>query len=78
MDRAFIVQRIGFDYLTTNVESEYSYVKAAGSKKKLVALLGYEPEHFKLDIRFEKGDVVVLVETKRNFTNKHEAQLKEY
>ena len=54
MDRVSMCNRIGNEYKTSNIEGgEYSYVQAAGSKEKLVQCLGYEPEHFKLDIRFE-------------------------
>ena len=71
--------RIGNEYKTSNIEGgEYSYVQAAGSKEKLVQAIGYEPEHFKLDIRFEHNGVVVLVETKQNFTDADEKQLREY
>ena len=75
-----MVNRIGVQYMTANIEGgEYSYVQAAGSKEKLISSLGYEPAHFKLDIRFENNDnVVVLVETKQNFTDADEDQLREY
>ena len=79
MDRVSMCNRIGNEFKTSNIESgEYSYVQAAGSKEKLIHAIGYEPEHFKLDIRFEHNDVVVLVETKKNFTAADEAQLREY
>ena len=79
MDRVNMSNRIGNEFMTSNIEGgEYSYVQEAGSKEKLIELLGYEPEHFKLDIRFEKDDVAVLVETKQKFTKKDEAQLKTY
>lgn len=79
MDRVSMVNRVGVQYLTDNIENgEYSYVKAAGSTPKLNKALGYEPKHFKLDIRFQKNDVVVLIETKENFTKKDEEQLREY
>lgn len=79
MDRVSMVNRVGQEYLTTNAENgEWSYVKAAGTKKKLVKALGYEPEHFKLDLRFQKDDVIVLVETKQNFKKADEKQLEEY
>ena len=79
MDRVSMCNRIGNEYKTSNIEGgEYSYVQAAGSKEKLVKALGYEPEHFKLDIRFEHQDVVILVETKQNFTKADEDQLCEY
>lgn len=79
MDRVSMVNRVGIKYLTTNIEGgEYSYVQEAGSKEKLIQTLGFEPKHFKLDIRFENNDVVVLIETKQNFVNSDEAQLSEY
>ena len=81
MDRVAIVNRIGKEFMTPNIEGgEYSYVQEAGSKKKLINALGYEPKHFKLDIRFENSNnnVVILVETKQIFTIEDEEQLKEY
>ena len=80
MDRVSMVNRVGIQYLTSNIEGgEYSYVAEAGTKDKLIAALGYEPSHFKLDIRFENAnDIVVLIETKQNFTKKDEDQLREY
>lgn len=79
MDRVSMTNRIGNEYHTSNIEGgEYSYVEAAGSKEKLEKLLGRPYKHFKLDIRFKKEDVVVLVETKQKFTKKDEDQLKEY
>ena len=72
--------RIGDKYMTSNIEGgEYSYVQEAGSKENLYKALGYEPKHFKLDIRFEnENGVVVLVETKQNFTDEDVNQLREY
>ena len=71
--------RIGNEYKTSNIEGgEYSYVQAAGSREKLIRALGYTPEHFKLDIRFENNGVVILVETKQNFVKEDEKQLREY
>lgn len=79
MDRTAIINRVGIDYHTPNIEGgEYSYVQEAGSKENLVKALGKNPEHFKLDIRFECDDVVVLVETKQVFVEKDELQLAEY
>ena len=79
MDRVSMCNRIGNEYKTSNIEGgEYSYVQAAGSKDKLIQAIGYEPEHFKLDIRFEHNGVVVLVETKQVFTDADEKQLREY
>lgn len=79
MDRVAIINRIGHKYHTANIEDgEYSYVAAAGSKARLTKLLGHEYNHYKLDIRFKKDDVVVLVETKQNFTKEDESQLEAY
>ena len=81
MQRDDIVNRIGNEYRTSNIEGgEYSYVKASGSKEKLIELLGSQPEHFKLDIRFENKErgVVVLVETKANFVEDDKEQLRQY
>lgn len=79
MDRISMANIIGNKWHTSNIEGgEYSYVAAAGSKEKLEKLLGHPYKHFKLDIRFQKGDVVVLVETKQNFVKADEAQLEEY
>lgn len=79
MDRVSMCNTIGNEFKTSNIEGgEYSYVQAAGSKEKLVRALGYEPKHFKLDIRFEHNDTVILVETKQNFVDADEDQLREY
>ena len=79
MDRVSMCNRIGNEFKTSNIENgEYSYVQAAGSKEKLIQAIGYEPEHFKLDIRFEHNGVVLLVETKQNFVKSDEDQLREY
>lgn len=81
MQRDDIGNRIGNKYRTSNIEGgEFSYVQAAGSKKKLIELLGYTPEHFKVDIRFENKErgVVVLVETKQNFVETDKEQLRQY
>ena len=80
MDRFSIINRVGRKYLTFNIEGdEYSYVQEAGTKDKLIKALGYEPNHFKLDIRFENdNDIVILIETKQSFVDTDETQLKEY
>lgn len=79
MTRHDIIERIGSKYHTSNIEGgEFSYVKAAGSRSKLLKVLGREFDHFMLDIRFECEDVVVLIETKQNFVNTDSEQLNEY
>ncbi|MBW9212425.1 MULTISPECIES: class I SAM-dependent DNA methyltransferase [Terrabacteria group] len=81
MQRDDIGIRIGKKYRTSNIEGgEFSYVQAAGSKEKLVNLLGYDSVHFKVDIRFENKErnVVVLVETKQNYDETDKEQLRQY
>ena len=74
-----MIERIGSSYLTSNIEDgEYSYVVEAGSKAKLEQCLGRTVRHFKLDIRFEDDNFVILVETKQNFVDTDIEQLKEY
>jgi len=79
MTRIEMVSRIGTKYQTENIENgEYSYVKAVGSKEALISAMGYMPTHFKLDLRFEKDNVVVLIETKLIATDADKTQLEEY
>lgn len=79
MTRHDMIERIGNKYVTANIEGgEYSYVQEAGSKSALEKAVGHPITHFKLDIRFEKGDIVILVETKQIFKKTDEAQLAEY
>ena len=79
MNRYDMIERIGNKYMTSNIEGgEYSYVLEAGSKAKLEQLVGQNVNHFKLDIRFEDGEYVVLIETKQNFVDADEKQLAEY
>ncbi|MBE6881681.1 MAG: SAM-dependent DNA methyltransferase [Ruminococcaceae bacterium] len=79
MTRHDMIERIGNAYITSNIEGgEYSYIQEAGSRANLESALGHGFSHYKLDIRFEKDDVVVLVETKQIFRQSDEAQLDEY
>ncbi len=79
MERTAIINKIGIQYHKSNIENgEYSYVKAAGSKKRLIELVGHNVKHYELDIRFESNEVVILVETKASFVKKDELQIKEY
>lgn len=79
MLRHDMVETVGKEFLTSNIEAgEYSYVKAAGGKSELETKVGHPVNHFKLDIRFEMDDIVVLIETKQNFVENDEQQLKEY
>lgn len=81
MSRATIQNKIGVEYLTTNIEAgEYSYVKAAGSREKLQTALSRKISHFKVDLRFfdETSNVAVLIETKQSFTDNDVNQLQAY
>ena len=79
MTRHDMIERIGNMYMTSNIEGgEYSYIQEAGSKAKLEELLGHSISHYKLDIRFELDDVVILIETKQNFVDDDIKQLCDY
>lgn len=79
MLRHDMIEIVGKEFLTSNLETgEYSYVQAAGGKTKLEKKVGHPISHFKLDIRFECDDIVILIETKQNFVLNDEKQLKEY
>lgn len=79
VNRHEMIDRIGKEYLTANIEAgEYSYVQEACSKEKLEKAVGHAVKHFKLDIRFENNSVAVLIETKQSFTKADEKQLAEY
>ncbi len=79
MIRHDMIERVGASYVTANIEGgEYSYVQEAGSKEALEKALGKGFKHFKLDIRFEDDDYVVLIETKQKFVKNDEKQLAEY
>ncbi len=79
MIRHDMIERVGAAYVTANIEGgEYSYVQEAGSKEALENVLGKSFNHFKLDIRFEDDDYVVLIEAKQKFVKKDEKQLAEY
>jgi type I restriction-modification system DNA methylase subunit len=81
MIRADIISNVGREYLTSNIENdEYSYPKAFSA-----ASLTFNPirnrigrAFEKLDIRFVKDNVTVLIETKQNFTVADEEQLSAY
>lgn len=72
MERLDIIQLIGREFLTSNIENgEFSYSQVLDRK-----LSG----HYKLDLRFfdEKNKLAVLVETKVKFKKKDEQQLFDY
>ena len=81
MIRADIISSVGRKYLTGNIENdEFSYRKAFNEKSltftPIKNRIGRAFE--KLDIRFEKDNVTVLIETKQNFTAADEEQLSAY
>lgn len=81
MIRTDMISIVGREYLTSNIENdEYSYPKAF-----LAASLTFTPirnstgrAFEKLDIRFVKENITVLIETKQNFTKADEEQLSAY
>lgn len=81
MIRTDIIATVGREYLTSNIENdEFSYPKSFSA-----ASLTFNPirnrlgrAFEKLDIRFVKDNVTVLIETKQNFTVADEEQLSAY
>ena len=85
MRRSHIINLIGQNYLTSNIENEeFSYHKAFNNLKQNIPQLPEEyylinyREPFKLDIRFENNGLSILVETKGKFTEKDFKQLEAY
>ena len=81
MIRTDMIATVGREYLTANIENdEFSYRKAFSA-----ASLTFKPiknsigrNYEKLDIRFVKDNVTLLIETKQNFTEADEEQLSAY
>lgn len=72
MKRLGIIETIGKEYLTENIEGgEFSYIQALGRKIK---------GHFKIDLRFydENSQVAVLVETKSIYKANDVKQINAY
>ena len=81
MIRADIISVVGREYLTSNIENdEYSYPKAfSAAALTFVPITNANGRKFeKLDIRFVKDGITVLIETKQNFTKADEEQLSAY
>lgn len=77
MTRADIIATIGKNYLTSNIENdEFSYPKAySKASLQFVPIKRGKRTFEKLDIRFQKENITVLVETKSNFhTNLEDAK----
>ena len=81
MIRADMITTVGRTYLTSNIENdEYSYPKAfSAASLTFVPIRNSSGRAFeKLDIRFVKDNITVLIETKPNFTKSDEEQLSAY
>lgn len=81
MKRADIISAVGRVYLTSNIENdEFSYRKAfAAAALEFLPIKNRNGRNFeKLDIRFVKGNITVLIETKQNFSKSDEEQLAAY
>lgn len=81
MIRADMVATVGREYLTSNIENdEYSYPKAFAAQSLTFNPIRNKTGRVfeKLDIRFVKDNVTVLIETKQNFTVADEEQLSAY
>lgn len=81
MIRADMISTVGRAYLTSNIENdEYSYPKAfSAASLTFVPIQNSVGRRFeRLDIRFVKDNVSVLIETKQNFTRADEEQLSAY
>lgn len=81
MIRADMISTGGRAYLTSNIENdEYSYPKAFSAASLTFApIQNSAGRRFeKLDIRFVKDNISVLIETKQNFTAADEEQLSAY
>ena len=82
MKRIEIIDVIGKDYLTSNIENEeFSYQKALKEIGK--DIVDYQKDDYKrryknLDIRFENKGLSILVETKVKFNKKDYEQLQAY
>lgn len=81
MIRADMISTVGREYLTTNIENdEFSYPKAFKEKHlKFIPICNNQGRKFeKLDLRFVKENVSILIETKVSFTKNDEEQLSAY
>ena len=81
MIRTDIISTVGREYLTTNIENdEFSYPKAFKEKHlTFIPITNTKGRCFeKLDLRFVKDNISILIETKVNFTKNDEEQLSAY
>ncbi len=78
MIRADMITTVGREYLTSNIENdEYSYPKAfSAASLTFIPIRNNAGRAFeKLDIRFVKDNITILIETKTNYTKADEEQL---
>ena len=81
MIRVDMISAVGREYLTSNIENdEFSYKKAfSQTQLTFTPIRNSAGRAFeKLDIRFVKDNVTVLMETKQNFSKSDEEQLSAY
>ena len=81
MIRADMISKVGREYLTANMENdEFSYPKAFKEKHlEFIPISNNQDRKFKkLDLRFVKDNVSVLIKTKVSFTKSDEDQLSAY
>lgn len=81
MIRADMISTVGRAYLANNIENDkYSYPKAYAAASLIFMLIQNNAgrKFEKLDIRFVKDNVSVLIETKQNFSAADEEQLSAY
>ncbi len=81
MKRVDMITTVGNAFLTSNIENdEYSYPKAfSAASLPFTPICNITGRKFeKLDIRFVKDNVSVLIETKQNFKKSDEEQLSAY
>ena len=86
MNRTSIINTVGINYLVSNIENEeFRYPKAyeeAGLEFVGIVEEGTNRQYEKLDIRFVKDGISVLIETKSNFNDgnieKYKKQLNAY
>lgn len=82
MKRFKIIETIGKDYLTANIENdEFSYQQALSEVGKDISELQekyYKRKYKNLDLRFAKDNLSILVETKTKFKKEDFEQLQAY
>ena len=81
MIRSDMISTVGRAYLASNIEiDKYSYPKAYAAASLIFVLIQNNAgrKFEKLDIRFVKDNVSVLIETKQNFSAADEEQLSAY